>query len=219
VEIVQWWNPLIYVLGNAMRDIHEYQADDYVLRHGVTLHEYQLLLIKKTVGSGTYTFANNFNHSLIKKRIIMMTKKSNQWRSCKALYVLPLSVLALSAFATPSFTQHAEEIREVTMLTDSPTKNVDTTVDKGLGQEKGKSAAAVTCDWQGNKKLLCFINGKQVSYNEMQKYGKLEIDNKKHRANFTSTDKRVKSLGGCTNEKMCKKLFHTSNPVIYIELQ
>ena len=101
VQILQWWNPLGYVLGMSLRDVHEYEADDNVLRHGVSAREYQLLLIKKAVGASSYTFANNFNHNLTLKRIIMMQKsKSSVWMRSKVLYIIPMAGLALSAFAT-----------------------------------------------------------------------------------------------------------------------
>ena len=110
VQMLQWWNPLAYVLGISLRDVHEYEADDYVLRQGVSAQNYQLLLIKKAVGSGSYAFANSFNHSLTKKRITMMKKiKSNPWMKSKALYVIPVAALALSAFATPKFVAPIEE--------------------------------------------------------------------------------------------------------------
>lgn len=113
VCMLQWWNPLVYILGISLRDVHEYDADDHVLRHGVPAHAYQLLLIKKVVGSGSYTFANNFDHSLIIKRITMMQKKqSSVWMRSKVLYIVPMAALALSAFAsgesvTPSGTSLA----------------------------------------------------------------------------------------------------------------
>jgi len=119
VQMLQWWNPLCYMLGISLRDVHEYEADSYVLRQGVSAPAYQLLLIRKAVGSdsslwsgadGSYAFANNFNHSLIKKRITMMKKtKSNPWMRSKALYVIPVAALALSAFATPKFVAPIEE--------------------------------------------------------------------------------------------------------------
>ena len=109
VQMLQWWNPLSYVLGISLRDVHEYEADDYVLRQGISAQNYQLLLIKKAVGSGSYAFANSFNHSLTKKRITMMKKiKSNPWMRSKALYVIPVAALALSAFATPKFVSPIE---------------------------------------------------------------------------------------------------------------
>ena len=109
VQMVQWWNPLAYMAGISLRDVHEYEADDYVLRQGVSASAYQMLLLKKAVGYGSYTFANNFNHSLTKKRITMMRKsKSNPWMRSKALYVIPVAALALSAFATPEIVSPIE---------------------------------------------------------------------------------------------------------------
>ena len=100
-QILQWWNPLAYVFASSLRDVHEYEADDYVLRHGISARDYQLLLIKKAVGTSSYTFANNFDHSLTLKRITMMQKtKSSVWMRSKVLYIIPMATLALSAFAT-----------------------------------------------------------------------------------------------------------------------
>lgn len=104
VEAVQWWNPFVYLLGIYLRDVHEYEADDYVLRQGISCHSYSELVIRKAVGANSYTFANNFNHSLTKKRINMMHKtKPKGSRRSRVLYVLPMIALALSAFATPEF--------------------------------------------------------------------------------------------------------------------
>ena len=101
LQTMQWWNPLVYILGGSLRDVHEYEADDFVLRSGVSAKAYQLLLIKKVVGASSYTFANNFDHSLTLKRITMMQKsKSSVWMRSKVLYIIPMATLALSAFAT-----------------------------------------------------------------------------------------------------------------------
>lgn len=119
VQTLQWWNPLVYILGGSLRDVHEYQADDSVLRQGVSARAYQLLLIKKVVGSGSYAFANNFDHSLIIKRITMMQKsKSSKWMCGKVLYILPVATLALSAFATAGPSRSAANPKgEVSTLT------------------------------------------------------------------------------------------------------
>ena len=113
VEAVQWWNPIAYLLGRSLRDVHEYEADDYVLHQGISLHNYQALLVKKALANTSYAFANNFNHSLIKKRIYMMNHpKSNPWLRSKALYILPVTLVVLTAFATPKLNEKVEEIVE-----------------------------------------------------------------------------------------------------------
>ena len=111
LQVIQWCNPLSWILANSLRDVHEYEADDAVLRSGVNAHQYQSLLIKKAVGSSSYAFANSFNHSLLKKRITMMLqKKSNPWMRGKALYILPVACIALSAFATPELNEQIESV-------------------------------------------------------------------------------------------------------------
>lgn len=114
VETIQWWNPFVYLLGIHLRDVHEYEADDYVLREGISAHSYSQLIIKKAVGASTYTFANNFNHSLTKKRISMMLKtKPHRSRRSRVLYLLPMIALALSAFATSEFSKASSVIEDV----------------------------------------------------------------------------------------------------------
>ncbi len=118
VETIQWWNPFVYLLGIHLRDVHEYEADDYVLREGISAHSYSQLIIKKAVGASTYTFANNFNHSLTKKRITMMLKKTSPGRHrSRVLYLLPMIALALSAFATSEFSKASSVIEDAVQKT------------------------------------------------------------------------------------------------------
>ncbi|SBV94458.1 M56 family metallopeptidase [uncultured Dysgonomonas sp.] len=103
VVLVQWFNPAVWLLKRELKDIHEYQADISVLESGIDATKYQLLLVKKAVGASSYTLANSFNHSKIKKRITMMLKeKSNKWARLKLLLLLPLAILTVYAFARPS---------------------------------------------------------------------------------------------------------------------
>lgn len=102
VQIVQWINPLSWIMGSSLRDVHEYEADDAVLKSGIEMRQYQTLLIRKAIGVSSYFFANGFNHSLLTKRIkMMLRKKSNPWLRTKGLYVVLVAGIALSAFATP----------------------------------------------------------------------------------------------------------------------
>ena len=108
---VQWFNPAAWLLKRELQTIHEYEADDTVLREGVDAKNYQMLLIKKAVGTRLYSMANSFNHSSLKKRITMMLKeKSSPWARMKYLYVLPLAALAVTAFARPEVSAVADEI-------------------------------------------------------------------------------------------------------------
>ena len=110
----QWFNPGAWLLKQELQNIHEYEADETVINEGVNAKEYQLLLIKKAVGTRPYSMANSFNHSKLKKRITMMLKeKSNPWARLKYLYVLPLAAIAVTAFARPEISEKMEEISAV----------------------------------------------------------------------------------------------------------
>ena len=99
--IMQWFNPMTWVLKALLKDIHEYEADEAVISAGIDAKRYQLLIIKKAVGARLYSIANSFNHSLTKKRITMMCKKkSSLWHSAKALYVVPLAIVAVCTFSS-----------------------------------------------------------------------------------------------------------------------
>ncbi len=101
VIIMQWFNPLAWIMKNSLKDIHEFEADEAVINSGVNAKQYQLLIIKKAVGARLYSIANSFNHSLTKKRITMMCKeKSKTWRCAKALYIVPVAAIAALAFTT-----------------------------------------------------------------------------------------------------------------------
>lgn len=100
--LLQWFNPAAWLLKQEMQSVHEYEADDAVLAAGVDAKSYQLLLIKKAVGTSRYTMANSFNHSSLKKRITMMLKeKSSPQARAKYIYILPLAALSVMAFARP----------------------------------------------------------------------------------------------------------------------
>ena len=114
---VQWFNPAAWLLKQELQNIHEYEADETVLREGVNARNYQMLLIKKAVGTRLYSMANSFNHSSLKKRITMMLKeKSNPWARAKYLYILPLAALAVTAFARPEVSAVADEISAVKVI-------------------------------------------------------------------------------------------------------
>mgnify|MGYP002756311625 CR=1 FL=1 len=124
--ILQWFNPAVWLLKQELENIHEYEADESVINHGVDAKQYQLLLIKKAVGSQRFTsMANSFNHSKLKKRITMMLKrKSNPWARLKYLYVLPLTAVAVVAFARPEISRELGKISSAKISEIVPVKEV-----------------------------------------------------------------------------------------------
>lgn len=97
---LQWFNPAVWLLRRELCAIHEYEADRAVLEAGTDARAYQLLLVRRAVGTQAFVAANNFNHSKLQNRIAMMLKKrSSRWAAARALLILPLTAVALGAFA------------------------------------------------------------------------------------------------------------------------
>ena len=115
---LQWFNPAVWLLRRELRTIHEYEADEAVLRSGVDLRSYQLLLVRRAAGGRTIQVANHFNPSKLKKRIAMMLQKRSPRRArSRVLLLLPLVGLALGAFARTRYVvpdeKETKEVRTV----------------------------------------------------------------------------------------------------------
>jgi len=110
LTLLQWFNPVVRLLKKEVRKVHEFQADAEVLKSGVDAEKYQLLLLKKTVGSSSFAFANNLNHNKLKIRFNMMfKKKSNSRARWKLLLLLPVAALIVYAFACSDMSGQKEQ--------------------------------------------------------------------------------------------------------------
>lgn len=93
----QWFNPAMWLLRMDLRTVHEFEADRAVISQGVDAYQYQTLLIRKTVAHGGYSMVNGFTHSTLKQRIDMIQRKERtRWGRLKALYVVPVTLVALA---------------------------------------------------------------------------------------------------------------------------
>lgn len=105
VMLFQWFNPAIYFFSRSLRAVHEYQADEECINLGISVNNYQKLLMNQIFRSKIFTVTNSFsNPSLVKKRMIMMTKqRSGSLANFKILLVLP--VIAAAMFYISSCSQ------------------------------------------------------------------------------------------------------------------
>ena len=97
LQLLFWWNPLVWVTREELRLLHEYEADEGVIQKGIDATGYQLLLVRKAVGEHRFTLASGFQHAKLKNRIEMMLKPgSSGWRRWS--YVALVPVLACFMF-------------------------------------------------------------------------------------------------------------------------
>jgi hypothetical protein len=96
--ILNWYNPFAWLLRHDIRQNLEFLADQQVLQTGLDRKQYQYLLLK-VIGVNSFSIANNFNFSSLKKRIAMMNKaQSARVHLIRFLFMLPLLVVVLLAF-------------------------------------------------------------------------------------------------------------------------
>lgn len=92
-----WCSPLIYFYKKSLRVVHEYLADAFVLET-TQKKQYGHLLLKQTRSGLQLALANNFIHSQLKKRIVMMTR-NHSTRSAMGKYLFMLPILAVLVMA------------------------------------------------------------------------------------------------------------------------
>ena len=88
--LVYWFNPVVWLLKRELQEVHEFEADNGVINTGIDATKYQLLLVKKAVGTRLYSMANGFNHSKLLSLPAVQTHKAlqpSQARQATALIV------------------------------------------------------------------------------------------------------------------------------------
>ncbi len=112
IAIIQWFNPLFWLLREELISIHEYQADNYVIKNGIDAKKYQYLLIKKgTMQSFSIPVVNHLCCGNFKKRIkMMLKKKSKPNKAIKALLLFPLFAISVTLFAKTEYRQLSSDI-------------------------------------------------------------------------------------------------------------
>lgn len=118
LQIVFWFNPLIYLYERAIKLNHEFLADEYVIKACKDISAYQLVLLQKVFSSQNYQLTSNLNYSLTKTRLIMMTKNSSQISTIlKRGALIPL--LAVMVFSFSARTQAQEASKDETTQNNS----------------------------------------------------------------------------------------------------
>lgn len=109
----QWFNPASWLLKQELQNIHEFEADETVIKEGVDAKQYQLLLIKKLSAQGSTLWPTALITVNLKTYHYDVKRKSSPWARLKYLYVLPVAAIAVTAFARPEVSDKVEKISSV----------------------------------------------------------------------------------------------------------
>jgi TonB family protein len=111
-----WFHPLVWYLRKEMKLIHEFEADQFVIRNKTDKPSYQELLLNMSFTGKHIPITNPFNFSPLKLRIMMMNaKNTNPGRriAMGLLMVLPLFALLAFFHACMEIEQKPAAVEEV----------------------------------------------------------------------------------------------------------
>ncbi len=95
---ILWFNPFVWKIKTAIKNTHEYLADEGVVEQGFDTARYRLLLLEHAVGF-ELGLANNLNQSITLKRMLMLNKSKSNWKAkLKVLSAIPVLFLLITAF-------------------------------------------------------------------------------------------------------------------------
>lgn len=93
LKTVLWFNPFVWLFKKAIQVNHEYMADHTVVTTN-NRDRYQHILVNLALRNNSAYLASDFNYSLTKKRLMMMTiKNSSGYTAIKRIVVIPLFVI------------------------------------------------------------------------------------------------------------------------------
>jgi len=134
LKIVMWFNPLVYIYQNRITLLHEYISDAEIVKDS-DKKSYFNKLLSVTFNVENISFINQFyKHSLIKKRIVMITKnKSQKMKQLKYLLLIP--VLTGMLFYSSCSDAEKDELLEIEEILN---KDASETEGKYMDIEQGK---------------------------------------------------------------------------------
>ncbi len=100
LQIIFWFNPILFFLKKDIKLNHEFLADQSVINQGYSTKYYQQLLLAYSSNATYNPLANAINYSFIKKRFtIMKTKTSKRILWLRSIIILPLLASLIYGFS------------------------------------------------------------------------------------------------------------------------
>lgn len=104
--IIFWFNPFVFLLNKSLKSVHEFIADNQVIKSNkISVEKYLQLLVSKAEMNISYGVTSSFNSLTIKKRIDMITKNTTSKLKKFSYFILvPIVILMIHAFSTHNIT-------------------------------------------------------------------------------------------------------------------
>ena len=131
--ILQWFNPMAWLLRKELKLVHEFEADSYAIHQSGACGTYMRLLMRKASSNHHFSLVNTFSHKgFLRRRFMMMSSSpSSKISRLKVLCILP--VVAVSLMAT------AETITDYTYVTKQHKEKPSTQMKRKVNQKIKKA--------------------------------------------------------------------------------
>ncbi len=102
--VIQWFNPFAWLYRREVENNLEFLTDASVLLHQeVERSAYQLSLLRVSAPQLSFSLTNNYNQSLLKRRIVMMnSKRSSLHTIWKYFFLIPIFTVLVCALNRPT---------------------------------------------------------------------------------------------------------------------
>ena len=149
LRCVFWFNPFVWLVGNYLVEVQEWEADSDVLSRGYDVYEYRQIIFRQLFGYDV-DIINGLNSQLTKNRFLMMTNfkrgKLSFIRLCVAIPMVSAMILAFGAVRAEA---------------ENNTPSTPTPVEQNLPDEE-KSTVYISADGK------IMLNDKVVTLDELK---------------------------------------------------
>jgi len=171
LRIVFWFNPLVYLYQKRITEVHEFIADKCASKQQ---HNYYENLLAKTFNIAQFSVVNQFySSSLIKKRIIMLTKeKSNKTKLVKYITIIPI-VLGMLVYVSCTDALEIENTTETALSSETTVlEDVYRIVNKELPNDTNESDISDEIFEKISKKIKDYSveNKSKIEATDLNKY-------------------------------------------------
>ena len=170
IHIFLWFNPFMWFYLRAVKENHEYLADEAVIRSGYSPASYLAVLINQSLNIAVFPLVNTFTHYKFKRISMMKKETSNPLKKLAVTLLLPAACFFFWAFSEPEYhvttvepvvTIHSEQVKnEAVIVTvqdvNKPSEDSTIRVD---GVQKKKRPVTV---YKGSEPLY-LIDGKETT--------------------------------------------------------
>lgn len=216
--ILTWFNPVIYLYKETVKNIHEYLADEAAAKFQGDKEAYSMLLLNQAFGVNVNSLTNGFfKKSMIKKRIFMLYKERSR-KTAILKYGIFVPLFAAALLLSSATVKENEQILAVAEQV--PFEELEKAVTETVNTPQEKALEVVVA-----KPTVKFPEPKMLSEDGIEKFYKFLADNVRYSkeaqansvqgnliVNFIVYDKKITSitinpkLGFGTDEEITKVL-------------